>query len=682
MRRKPEKEEEVVVVEEGMESFEPADPVERSPTPVALSSGGGSRKRIQLFSANLANGSAKGNRWSIVSLEQRLNEPNQVTYEAIGQRGQVTEIQYKPRDTQHDHYRASRRRHSSPGGYRQSDQSSDDPDTHPLSTHGLRISSGSLDGVVRSSQSPSGTGQNPSSPGGYRRTSQSPDGHGQNSLTPGGYRRTSKSPDGIRQNSQSPGGYGRSSTSPDSYRRNSQTPEDGYRYPMSTDGLDRSSPSTEDQRHSKWTRHSRSKTARARGPSTASSRPGPYERHRKPPFSYIALIVMAIRQAPNHRLTLSEINDFLMRKFEFFRGTYTGWRNSIRHNLSLNECFVKVLRDPNRPWGKDNYWTLNPNSNYTLADGAFRRRRRRVGRRSTAASTNAHLQPATESHLRQLPPSAVDFAPTTTNILHVPFGTHTPPLPAILHALQLTPTSEGPGSSRTLPRGESIRIEVIRATTETRDDRPTLSNLRRPLPGPRPTAPHCLRPSPSSQRRPTTTVRRTMPPSNLNPSPSDLRSTTPSGLRPSNHGRRPADMAKNTTDNGCDRRRFSSSFTIENLLGADGQTKPPVSPTIGSPSAQRLSPASSSMKQSYPPPSAFHPSRQFFFHANPALLNFPSWALFPSALASTSSSPLQASTWSRLVAGNREHFMEDPNVHSVCIFRAKNYSNLTICPRH
>jgi hypothetical protein len=89
---------------------------------------------------------------------------------------------------------------------------------------------------------------------------------------------------------------------------------------------------------------------------------------------------MAIRDSPEQRRTLSEINEFLMNKFEFFRGSYTGWRNSIRHNLSLNECFVKVLRDPTRPWGKDNYWTLNPNSEYTFADGVFRRRRRRLVR--------------------------------------------------------------------------------------------------------------------------------------------------------------------------------------------------------------------------------------------------------------------------------------------------------------
>lgn len=116
-------------------------------------------------------------------------------------------------------------------------------------------------------------------------------------------------------------------------------------------------------------------------PLCGSGKSKPYTRRPKPPFSYIALIAMAIRDSPSGRLTLAEINDYLMKKFPFFRGSYTGWRNSVRHNLSLNDCFLKVLRDPSRPWGKDNYWMLNPHSEYTFADGVFRRRRKRINKR-------------------------------------------------------------------------------------------------------------------------------------------------------------------------------------------------------------------------------------------------------------------------------------------------------------
>nr|XP_019956397.1 PREDICTED: forkhead box protein Q1-like [Paralichthys olivaceus] len=115
--------------------------------------------------------------------------------------------------------------------------------------------------------------------------------------------------------------------------------------------------------------------------SSSSSKSKPYTRRPKPPFSYIALIAMAIRDSLCGRLTLAEINEYLMKKFPFFRGSYTGWRNSVRHNLSLNDCFLKVLRDPSRPWGKDNYWMLNPHSEYTFADGVFRRRRKRINKK-------------------------------------------------------------------------------------------------------------------------------------------------------------------------------------------------------------------------------------------------------------------------------------------------------------
>ena len=58
--------------------------------------------------------------------------------------------------------------------------------------------------------------------------------------------------------------------------------------------------------------------------------------------SYIALIVMAINSTPTKKMTLSEIYAYLQQSFPFFRSTYMGWKNSVRHNLSLNECFIKL----------------------------------------------------------------------------------------------------------------------------------------------------------------------------------------------------------------------------------------------------------------------------------------------------------------------------------------------------
>ncbi|VDI15903.1 Hypothetical predicted protein [Mytilus galloprovincialis] len=106
----------------------------------------------------------------------------------------------------------------------------------------------------------------------------------------------------------------------------------------------------------------------------------------KPPHSYIAMISMAILSKLDKKILLNDIYQYIMENFPFYNNKEKAWRNSIRHNLSLNECFIKNGRSDN---GKGNYWSIHPACIDDFSKGDFRRRQaRRRARKSTVKSVN------------------------------------------------------------------------------------------------------------------------------------------------------------------------------------------------------------------------------------------------------------------------------------------------------
>ncbi|XP_074553003.1 forkhead box protein J1-A [Halichoeres trimaculatus] len=96
--------------------------------------------------------------------------------------------------------------------------------------------------------------------------------------------------------------------------------------------------------------------------------------HIKPPYSYATLICMAMQASKKSKITLSCIYKWITDNFCFYRHADPTWQNSIRHNLSLNKCFIKVPRQKDEP-GKGGFWRIDPQYAERLLSGAYKKRR-------------------------------------------------------------------------------------------------------------------------------------------------------------------------------------------------------------------------------------------------------------------------------------------------------------------
>ncbi|KPP78205.1 forkhead box J1-like [Scleropages formosus] len=127
-------------------------------------------------------------------------------------------------------------------------------------------------------------------------------------------------------------------------------------------------------------------------PGQSDCKPNPYV---KPPYSYATLICMAMKSSNKAKVSLSYIYKWIKDNFCYFRYADSSWQNSVRHNLSLNKCFIKVPRQKHEP-GKGGYWTMDLQYAERLLSGAIRRHR------PLPVRVNSALQPPANKTSQQL----------------------------------------------------------------------------------------------------------------------------------------------------------------------------------------------------------------------------------------------------------------------------------------
>lgn len=136
--------------------------------------------------------------------------------------------------------------------------------------------------------------------------------------------------------------------------------------------------------------------ARTRGDNTAS-------------HSYIGMIATAILATPEAKLTLDGIYRYMEGQFSSILVLRAGWRNTVRHNLSLHDCFVKgeIAAE-----GKGRFWRIHPNYLEQFKCGKFNK--------NLLRSALPVFYPAANFHFSAPPHmggSSPNFAPLRASVL-------------------------------------------------------------------------------------------------------------------------------------------------------------------------------------------------------------------------------------------------------------------------
>eukprot|EP00035_Acanthoeca_spectabilis_P021821 m.440408 g.440408 ORF g.440408 m.440408 type:complete len:389 (+) comp18518_c0_seq1:1215-2381(+) len=121
----------------------------------------------------------------------------------------------------------------------------------------------------------------------------------------------------------------------------------------------------------------------------------------KPPLTYAELIIDALAENGG-RLSLKAIYTAICKKYLFYRRMKDedGWKNSIRHNLSLNVAFKKTKRLPHEAVVKGNYWMYDPPTDYVPPKSS---RSRKKNSQSTPKSSRLQAKASKSTKHRSVP---------------------------------------------------------------------------------------------------------------------------------------------------------------------------------------------------------------------------------------------------------------------------------------
>ncbi|KAJ7424977.1 forkhead box M1 [Willisornis vidua] len=146
---------------------------------------------------------------------------------------------------------------------------------------------------------------------------------------------------------------------------------------MRSDGLNPSSVKQDTEKENQMPLQERIKSEEAAAiPAAAASSSWQNSVSERPPYSYMAMIQFAINSTEKKRMTLKDIYTWIEDHFPYFKHiAKPGWKNSIRHNLSLHDMFVRETSAN----GKISFWTIHPDANRCLTlDQVFKQQKSRL----------------------------------------------------------------------------------------------------------------------------------------------------------------------------------------------------------------------------------------------------------------------------------------------------------------